>query len=46
MTSSSIDDVRARLPGRMLRDEQRLRRRLDQAGSVTDPARRERQTAY
>jgi len=43
VTSLGLDQLRARLPALMLRDEQRLRRRLDQARSTKDPALRERQ---
>ena len=43
MTALPLDPLRARLPGLMLRDEQRLRRRLDQVRSTKDPAPREQQ---
>jgi len=43
VTSLGLDQLGARLPALMLRDEQRLRRRLDQARSTKDPALRERQ---
>ncbi len=41
----AIDQLRSRLPALMLLDEQRLRRRLDQACSTKDSALRERLTA-
>src|SRR4051794_32024818 len=39
---SSLSDVRPRLPELMLRDQQRLRRRLDGVRGVRDAAERER----
>jgi ATP-dependent helicase HrpA len=38
---SSLSDVRSRLPGLTLRDQHRLRRRLDGVRGVRDPERRE-----
>ncbi|MBA3278745.1 MAG: ATP-dependent RNA helicase HrpA [Geodermatophilaceae bacterium] len=45
MTAQTLDQLRTRLPALMLRDEQRLRRRLDRARRAKDPAQRDRQTA-
>ena len=44
-TRSPLDDLRARLPGLMLRDEQRLRRRLDGARRARDRDRVAKQIA-
>src|SRR5687768_3454926 len=40
LEQSTDGEVRARLAELTLRDEQRLRRRLDSAGKLRDPARR------
>ncbi|MGI8721262.1 MAG: ATP-dependent helicase, partial [Geodermatophilaceae bacterium] len=44
MTAQTFDQLRSRLPALMLRDEQRLRRRLDRARTAKDPTQGERRT--